>query len=173
MRGWFLVVVIAVGTALVAHRGTVGAQGQVLCNGVPATIVGTGGTIRGTGGGDVIAADNGLAEVIVASGGDDLICAGEGDVVFAGSGADTILAIGAPEIYGESGNDFIQAATSLKTTTVVVRGGSGNDTLVDGLNATTSLFGEAGNDRLLLAGFCDGGSGADTAEACTTIVSVP
>jgi hypothetical protein len=166
MRGWFLVVAIAVGAALAFQPGLTRAQLSGDCVGLPATVPANGGTIQGTGGRDVIAADNGIAETIYAGAGDDVICAGEGDVVYAGSGADMVQAVLAIAVYGESGADFLQATGGL-----LIRGGSGNDTLVDG--GGSNLYGDGGSDTLVLGNLCDGGSGTDTAIGCTATVNVP
>jgi Ca2+-binding RTX toxin-like protein len=166
MRGRIIVVAVVLGAALGASTGRVAAQGDEDCALLPPTIVPQGGTVYGTGGRDVIAAqNNGVVDLIYGFGGDDVICAGPGDTVYAGSGSDFVLAVGAVAIYGESGNDSITAIG-----TPLVSGGTGNDTLTDG--GDSPLFGDAGNDTLVDGAFCDGGSGHDTAIRCITKKSI-
>jgi hypothetical protein len=165
MRGWIIVIAIALGAALGVSSGRVEAQEPITCSTQPPTIVG-GGTVYGTGGPDVIDADNGIPEVIYGFGGNDTIFAGAGDIVYAGSGADTVQIVSGAAVFGESGDDFIVALA-----TPLVSGGSGNDTLIDG--GGSALCGNAGNDRLVDGVLCDGGSGRDTAEGCSTKVNVP
>src|SRR5690242_4004116 len=62
-----LIVFVSVGFVRTPHAGAVAS-----CNGVPATIQGSG-TIKGTGGPDVIVGSAG-ADVIKGNGGNDLIC---------------------------------------------------------------------------------------------------
>jgi predicted extracellular nuclease len=148
----------------------VGLDLEVQCNGVEATITGSG-TIVGTPGDDVIVGSAGI-DNIVGGNGRDLICGGLGDdtidggnaadVIFGDGGAsfgnmaatggnDTISGgNGNDEIYGEAGNDTIDAGGGDDFATGnagqdVVLGGSGDDT----------LFGGTQNDTV------DGGSGSD------------
>jgi Ca2+-binding RTX toxin-like protein len=119
----------------------------VLCNGLPATIVGTDGNdyLVGTPGNDVI---HGLAgnDTIFGLGGDDVICGGPGR----------------DKLYGNSGNDKLF-------------GGAGNDVLKGG-RGQDRLFGQSGNDVMDGgSGFdrCDGGSGTDKAKRCERRTRVP
>ena len=119
----------------------------VLCNGLPATIVGTDGNdyLVGTPGNDVI---HGLAgnDTIFGLGGDDVICGGPGR----------------DKLYGNSRNDKLF-------------GGAGNDVLKGGIGRDR-LFGQSGNDVIDGgSGFdrCDGGSGTDKARRCERRTRVP
>jgi Ca2+-binding RTX toxin-like protein len=106
-----------------------------LCNGQPATIVGTDSaeTIPGTPGNDVIVALGGN-DTVQPSAGDDTICGGGGDdTINGGIGNDTIL--------GEDGNDLLQ-------------GGKGDDTLYGGVG-DDNVQGEQGADTV------NGGDGQD------------
>jgi len=115
-----------------------------MCNGRPATIVGTSGddVLRGTSGPDVIVGLGGNdtieglagADVICGGAGNDIIRAGWGnDVVFAGTGRDVLRGSnGNDALYGQAGRDDIQ-------------GGKGADTLVGGDHLDT-LVGGNGND---------------------------
>ncbi|MFC2177225.1 right-handed parallel beta-helix repeat-containing protein [Actinomycetota bacterium] len=138
-----LLAVVIAPTAVVAPAG---AAAPLLCDGIPATIVGTPHAehLVGTASRDVIVARGG-DDVIDGRGGNDLICAGGGrDVVIGGGGGDTI--------HGGSGRDLL-------------RGGSGNDILTGGTGADT-LFGGSGNDVLRGSGGTDtliGNGGIDTA----------
>jgi hypothetical protein len=177
MRGFGIVLLLlAVGLAA-AFAGRRSAVAEVeYCLSSPVTIVASGpGTVYGTGGQDVILADqDGTAQTIRALGGNDKVCAGTGDVVYGGSGDDFITAFFAAALYGESGSDNI-GAFGVGT----VSGGSGDDWVGSGGNASGELLGGAGNDSLVANGInrCDGGSGTDVIElfnsGCTTIVSVP
>ena len=116
----------------------------VLCNGLRATIVGTGGndSLRGTSGDDVIAGLGGYDQ-IDGLGGNDVICGGEGnDRLFGGPGNDTLL--------GEGGNDDLS-------------GDDGNDALFGG-TGDDRLHGGAGTNTI------DGGPGTD---ACISPGSGP
>lgn len=117
-----------------------------ICNGLPATLVGTNGRDRlyGTDGADVILALAGR-DVIRAGDGPDTVCGGEGrDVIFGGPKADTILGgterdrlkggSGADVIFGERGRD-------------VLIGGFGNDTLYGNGGLVDLLDGREGSDR--------------------------
>ncbi len=135
---------VVVGLALETPAG-------LTCNGLPATIVGSG-IISGTNDDDVIVALGG-DDVINGLNGDDTICAGAGaDVVDGGNGDDVI--------FGEQGADTIA-------------GGRGADTIF-GDKGDDSLFGDRGDD--LLDGGAgdddgDGGNGFDTCVAVETAVN--
>ena len=105
-----------------------------LCDGKPATCVGTDGhdLIWGTDGDDVIVAGAGN-DVIQGDAGDDLICAGEGNDTIHGARGDDI-------IYGEDGDDVIFGAVD-------------DDTLYGGNGDFDVLWGGPGFDKL------DGGPG--------------
>ncbi len=144
------------------------------CDGVDATIKGTGGSVLGTVGDDVIVGTVGVDD-IDGLGGNDLICAlagadtidaGEGnDTVFAGEGADGVDAgDGDDKILGGRGGDNVDAGDG----TDELRGGMGNDTLTSGVDANgDKLVGEGGTDTLTGGGGADalsGGPGADILE---------
>ena len=122
-------------------------QPPVLCNGLPATIVGdsNSNTIFGTPGNDVI---HGLAgnDTIFGLGGDDVICGGAGrDKLSGNSGND--------KLFGDAGND-------------VLKGGTGRDRL-SGQSGNDAMDGQSGSDR------CAGGSGTDKATRCERTTRVP
>ena len=122
-------------------------QPPVLCNGLPATIVGTGGNdyLVGTPGNDVI---DGLAgnDTIFGLGAADVICGGPGrDKLYGNSGKD--------KLFGGAGND-------------VLKGGAGRDRLF-GQSGNDVIAGQSGSDR------CDGGSGTDKATRCERTTRVP
>lgn len=122
-------------------------QPPVLCNGLPATIVGDSNrnTIFGTPGNDVI---DGLAgnDAIFGLGGDDVICGGPGrDKLYGNSGND--------KLFGGAGND-------------VLKGGTGRERLY-GQSGNDAMDGQSGYDR------GDGGSGTDKATRCEKSVRVP
>lgn len=143
-----------------------------LCNGLPATIVGTTGddTLDGTDGPDVIVGLTG-DDTINGLAGDDVICAGAGadvvdggpgaDVIFGqrgsddlsgGTGADTVTGGGGRDtINGQGGRDTISGGAAADT----IRGGRHADT-IDGANGPDIIFGGKGPDTL------DGGNGRDT-----------
>jgi hypothetical protein len=119
----------------------------VLCNGLPATIVGdnNGNTIFGTLDNDVI---HGLAgnDTIAGRGGNDVICGGPGrDRLFGNRGND--------QLFGDAGND-------------VLKGGTGRDRL-SGQNGNDTIDGQSGSDR------CNGGRGNDRATSCESTARVP
>jgi Ca2+-binding RTX toxin-like protein len=112
------------------------------CNGLPATIVGTGGddTIYGTPGflavRDVIVGLGGN-DTIYGLSGSDIVCGGDGDdLIYGGAGADVLI--------GNGGNDTLY-------------GEAGNDTLY-GLNGDDHMFGGPDSDKFV------GGAGNDTAD---------
>ena len=122
-------------------------QPPVVCNGLPATIVGdsNSNTIFGTPGNDVI---HGLAgnDMIAGLGGNDVICGGPGrDSLSGNSGND--------KLFGDAGND-------------VLKGGTGRDRL-SGQSGNDAMAGQSGSDR------CDGGSGTDKATRCERTTRVP
>jgi hypothetical protein len=169
----FVALLVVLGLAPLLGARPAAAQPPT-CLGEPATIVADGpGGLFGTGGRDVVVANELNAQSIFTYGGDDLVCAGAGDVVLAGSGNDTVAAASASFIYGESGHDVIDARPGQ---TVV--GGSGDDFLR--CEGCVHLVGDAGSDVLeALANVvvCDGGSGTDSLTAigqnCGTIKSIP
>ena len=109
--------------------------GVVKCDGLRATIVGTGKSdvIVGTSGPDVIAALDGN-DVVDGNGGNDTICGGAGgDVLRGGAGADVLLGgAGHDEVHGQGGRDRIE-------------GGKGKD-LIDGGLRIDSIDGGPGKD---------------------------
>lgn len=142
-----------------------------LCNGEPATIVGTAADeeIVGTAGRDVIVAGAGN-DVIRGRGGPDLICAGSGDdTVYGGAGADELFGQdgddslvgngGADELNGGGGSNRLSGSSGDDALwggpfSDDLRGGPGDD-LLYGLGGADDLFGQAGNDYL------NGGEGDD------------
>ena len=122
-------------------------QPPVLCNGLPATVVGdsNSNTIFGTPGNDVI---HGLAgsDTIAGFDGDDVICGGSGRDKLSGNR-------GNDKLFGDAGND-------------VLKGGTGRDRL-SGRNGNDAMDGQSGSDR------CDGGSGTDKATRCERTTRVP
>ncbi len=105
----------------------VGLALRAQCNGVDATISGSG-TIVGTGHRDVIVGSDG-DDTISGGGGDDLICGGGGNDHVDGDGGDD-------EIYGETASSLGNPAQP-----------GGNDTLL-GSSGNDSIFGEGGNDTI-------------------------
>jgi Tol biopolymer transport system component len=136
-----------------------------LCDGQPATIVGTAAadTLTGTPGRDVIAGLGGN-DTIYGRGGDDLICAGSGaDVISAGAGEDRVqTGPGHDRAFGGDGLDQLFGSAG----TDVLSGGAGNDKLWGGLGDDT-LIGGIGTDA------CYGGPGTDAQTGCETILGVP
>lgn len=125
------------------------------CNGLTATITGTGGndTITGTSGNDVIMGGLG-DDIINGLGGDDVICgSGGNDQIFGGAGADTITGgDGKDKLYGGDGDDTIDGDAgndSIRSEdgNDVVHGGDGNDNIKTGTGADT-VYGDAGNDTI-------------------------
>jgi Ca2+-binding RTX toxin-like protein len=142
------------------------------CDGIDATIKGTGGTVLGTAGDDVIVGTVGIDD-IQGLGGNDLICAfagadtidgGEGnDLIFGGENADNITADdGDDKVVAGRGRDIVDAGIG----TDELRGGLGNDQLTSGGDANgDKLVGEGGTDTLTGGPGDDqlsGGPGADT-----------
>lgn len=117
---------------------------DVLCDGLPATIIGTANAdvLEGTSGDDVI---HGLGgnDLIRGKDGNDVICGGEGDDTISGRGGDDTL-------LGESGNDTLIGGGGSD----LLRGGGGKDVLL-GNGDDDTLRGNGGDDRLF------GGSGND------------
>ena len=147
-----------------------------VCNGFLATttglsgtpgndvIIGTGGrdVINGGGGNDVICGRGG-ADTITGGSGNDLINAGWGsDIVRGGDGDDTVFAgPGLDDVEGGSGNDLIRGGKGGDR----LVGNGGNDTIYGG-DRKDRLFGYGGNDRLFGGAGEDnlrGGAGNDTA----------
>ena len=162
-RAGFLLIAIA---SWAVFSGTAGAQNQVICDGLVATVVGTPGDdfLLGTDGPDIISGLQG-DDVIFGADGDDVICGGIGnDTIFGGQGFDVI--------FGAQGDDVIYAAAfesvyapGLLTDTAGSRifAGAGNDVVIgsdrwdrmQGGPGDDSLFGFAGRDWMR------GGPGAD------------
>jgi Ca2+-binding RTX toxin-like protein len=128
------------------------AGASLRCEGLRATIVGDGGTVRGTKGADVIVLRS--ASTVIAGAGDDIICGSTGaDVILAGAGDDTIYGrAGADRIRGGADNDHIF-------------GDLGDDTL-RGESGADALYGGPGQDDL------GGGSGENVMVSDGTAVTV-
>lgn len=142
-----------------------------LCQGVPATIVGTAAadTINGTAGADVIVGGAG-DDVINGLGGNDRICGDAGDdTIRGGAGNDTVFGgSGSDDIRGEAGNDTLlgnPGSGSNDDAGDYLNGGAGSDTL-DGWVGDDELNGGAGNDTLL------GMAGKDTVIYATATTGV-
>lgn len=147
-----------------------------MCNGFLATtngLIGTPGddVIIGTGGPDIIDGGDGNdvicgrggADIITGGSGNDLINAGWGsDVVRAGDGDDTVFAgPGLDDVEGGSGNDVIRGGKGGDR----VVGNGGSDMLYGG-ERKDRIFGYGGDDRLFGGPGEDnlrGGAGNDTA----------
>ncbi len=131
-------------------------QGPV-CNGAPATLWagmpeelipegaivrprqhGQAWDIRGTPGRDVIVGSDG-SDRLRGRGGNDLICAGDGDMVWGNEGNDHIVAYGAAFLRGGAGNDRIIGGPGDDR----MLGGPGNDVLHGGPGA--DFFGGCGD----------------------------
>ena len=136
---------------------------QHVCNGLPATIVGTNAadTIVGTAGDDVIHGLGG-SDTINGLGGNDTICGGFGaDIILGGNGDDWISAgPGADEVKGQRDNDTIRGDAGDDTLQGdlgddFLDGGDGNDNINGGWG-DDDLFGSTGDDVLF------GAQGDDT-----------
>lgn len=158
------------GLALLAPTTSAGAAGET-CRGEAATLVGTGSTLAGTEGRDVIV--TGAATEVDASGGDDLICvvpvrtnfnvvevdAGTGnDVVDTGGASqsyyvDTDLGPGTDLFEGGASDDTVLTGDADGVTTEVdtVRTGTGNDGVTTSGGSDVVDLG-VGDDRLELQG---------------------
>jgi hypothetical protein len=125
--------------------------GTPLCDGMPATIIGTADSelINGTAGSDVIVGRGGI-DWIDGKGGNDRLCGGPGaDILYGGTGNDRLFGGGAgDQLFGANDGD-------------VLNGEGGNDTL-DGGAGGDRLKGGSGKDD------CQGGSGIDSAKDCET-----
>jgi subtilisin family serine protease len=166
-RHWFRLVVLAIGTALLAPLAMTGVKakpGGPSCFGKPATIVGTSrnDSIQGTDGPDVIVAGAGR-DVVRAGHGDDLVCGQSGDdLLDGGSGSDQLdggvgddLLDGGADgdlLVGGAGGDWISGGRGDD----VARGGAGADRMGGGPGDDV-LRGDDGRDYLV------GGPGADRA----------
>lgn len=148
-----VVVAAILGASALSAVGSLGANVTFLCDGYPATVIGTEDhdVLRGTPGDDVIVGLGGN-DRIRGFGGDDIICAGEGDdVVAAGPGADLVLGgMGDDTINGHRGADELSGGDGQDT----IFGNQGKDVILGGGEADT-LRGNNGADRV------EGGRGAD------------
>jgi hypothetical protein len=115
-----------------------------LCNGQPATIVGTAGDdiLRGTAGRDVIVGLGG-DDIIEGLAGHDIICGGPGnDLIRSGWGNDIVFGgVGRDTLRGARGNDLLNGGNGRDR----LEGGLGADTLIGGAHLDT-LVGNGGND---------------------------
>jgi len=176
-----LAAAVILGTlAWIADIPAAGAADPPLCDGQPATLVGTSGDdhLVGTPDADVIVGRGGN-DVIRGLGGDDRLCGGSGrdlliggagdDVLLGGRGADILRGgSGADVLHGHGGADLIDAGAGADTAyggrlrdvllggpgTDDLRGGPGDDT-IDGGSHRDLLFGDSGDDTLA------GGDGGD------------
>ena len=111
-----------------------------ICNGLPATCVGTEG--------DDLILGSEAADVISALGGDDVIHGDRGDdTICAGAGNDSILgAMGKDTIFGEEGDDFLFGAVDDDD----LQGGPGYDVLWGGPGFDRLSGGEGDRDVCML-----------------------
>ena len=143
------------------------------CNGLAATIIGTGGddVIDGTAGADVIFAGDGNDTINGRDGG-DIICGGPGDDEVDGGDGDD-------RVFGDDGLDILGGGAGRDQ----LDGGDGPDTLAgddgdDGLDGSSDddyLTGGAGDDVLVGAAGNDelaGDDGFDTADFSAALTSV-
>lgn len=123
---------LATTTSADAASSTVHARKSLSCHGKKATIVGKGGTVRGTSKRDVIVLTR--ASKVFAGSGNDLICGSRGnDEIHGGRGKDRIFGnAGDDDIFGDDGDDSLD-------------GGAGDDSIETG----------SGRDH------SDGGAGSD------------
>ena len=121
-------------------------------------------TITGTGGGESLSGDDGVADIIDGMAGDDRIYGYSGDdEINGGDGADNLFGqAGADTILGGAGDDFIMGNEDndilfgeVDNDTIIggggddiINGGSGNDGLIGG-DGNDVMFGEDGDDWLL------------------------
>jgi hypothetical protein len=125
--------------------------GTPLCDGMPATIIGTSKDefINGTESSDVIVGRGGI-DWIDGKGGNDRLCGGPGaDVLYGGKGND--------RLFGGGGGDQLFGAEDAD----VLNGEGGNDTL-DGGDGSDRLKGGSGKDD------CTGGPAVDVTKGCET-----
>ncbi len=136
---------------------------STLCNGLPATIIGTSGddVLTGTSGPDVIVGLGGN-DIIDGLGGADTICGRSGDdTLIGGSGTDVLRGgTGTDLVIGGAGDDWLHCGADIdtligKTGNDVLYGGADSDNL-DGGAGVDELRGNSGNDVLT------GGGGNDT-----------
>ncbi|CAN5227476.1 hypothetical protein BH09ACT12_BH09ACT12_04260 [soil metagenome] len=128
------------------------------CGGQAATVVGTGGTVKGTSGDDVIVAED--AQLVRGGRGDDIICVsstsvGGGSFVVAGAGDDTVYTRGAGSYYnvglgpgadlfvgGRGTSDTVKTgdkgdvAKGLAPSRDVVKGSNGQDQVTSGVRGS-------------------------------------
>lgn len=125
----------------------VAAGGTPLCDGLPATQVGTPDYdfINGTSASDVIVGKGGI-DWIDGHEGNDHLCGGPGnDVLYGGTGDDRLFGEGGQDtlqgaadddmLYGAGNNDTLEGGTGSD----VLRGGSGVDTCTDETDGTTKF----------------------------------
>ncbi|HZR83968.1 MAG TPA: calcium-binding protein [Candidatus Binatia bacterium] len=133
------------------------AVGTPVCDGMPATIVGTpeADFLPGTTGSDVIVGRGGVDWIDGKAGNDRLCGSGGDDVVYGGLGDDRVFGgTGHDQVYGGADDDLVV-------------GGAGDDDVFGGSGVDT-LEGGGGIDD------CDGGSGAvDLASGCESTIAVP
>ncbi len=157
--------------------------GGPACNGVPATLVGTGNDdiLDGTPGDDVIVGRGGN-DTINGRGGNDLICGGQGnDTIMGGAGEDDLRGgDGNDTLKGGAENDMLRGGKGDDD----LRGGAGNDTLrgnadadvLRGGDGNDTLFGGSGDDEMRggngIDDVCSGGADIDTAQGCETVSGV-
>lgn len=150
------VVLAACGFAVYVGSGPANSASDVAeCHGVPATIVGAGGSERlvGTNHRDVILARSGFDE-IDGRRGRDRICGGSGDDSIDGGGGKDL-------VFGGAGDDNLWGGPAAD----VIGAANGSDFLDGGSGGRDRLFGRAGQDLLLggagLSDECHGGSPSD------------
>lgn len=104
----------------------------------------------GTDGDDTITGSDG-DDIVVAGDGDDIISAGDGDDTVAGEAGDDVIDLGAGNDTSTNDRDFrdlaVKPSGSPAAGDDLIRGGEGDDRIIDILGANT-LFGDEGNDIL-------------------------
>ena len=148
---------LAIAVVAVAGAAACEAAPPKTCEGLDATITGSGQAITGTSGDDVIIGTNG-AEAINGLGGNDKICAAGGnDTITGGPGNDVI--------DGGSGTDRTSYAAAPGPVVVNLATGSATGDGTDTLKALEGAIGTAAGDTFTgnaAANTFDGGAGSDT-----------
>jgi Ca2+-binding RTX toxin-like protein len=137
---------VAAGSLLAAAPAASGPVEAPLCEGRPATIVGTAGAdqLLGSAGHDVIYGGPG-ADVIRGLAAADKLCGGSGDdSISGGLLVDRISGgLGADHISGDTGSDRLRGGEGSDT----IRGGRGND-IAEGGDGSDLVFGDLGDDTV-------------------------
>ncbi|MBL1146194.1 MAG: tandem-95 repeat protein [Proteobacteria bacterium] len=128
--------------------------------------------LNGGSGDDNLGGSDGNDRLLGGDGNDTLSGGAGNDTLVGGAGDDDLLSgLGSDALYGGDGNDILEVSNGSVGDVDLLYGGQGHDELDAHTEGTVYIYGEEGDDTIVMAGTTgglynvDGGSGADSVSA--------